>query len=144
MHALRRSALLLPLAAFLLAACGPGGGSGSESPTPSSSPTPSGGPTPTPIGSPVASVDEAAAVVIASDARFSGVTKYDPNLIGANAWWEGEATTDGFAIKITIGWGDCPAGCIYRHVWNYTVTPGGDLTLVSESGDPLGSGGPSA
>ena len=132
MNAYRRPALLLPLAALLLAACGPGGGAGNESPSPQ--------PTPTPIGSAVANLDEAAAIVIASDPRFSGVMKYDPNLIGASAWWEGEATANGFAIKITIGWGDCPAGCIHRHVWSYSVTPDGHATLDSETGDPLPTG----
>ena len=130
----RRSALLLPLAILLVAACGPGGGSGT--PPPSGSPEP----TPTPIGSGVANVDEAAAIVIASDPRFAGVTKLDPNLIGASTWWEGVATDNGYAITITIGWGDCPAGCIFRHVWNFSVTPDGDMTLNSETGDPLPAG----
>jgi len=88
----------------------------------------------------VTSLDEAAAIVIASDSRFSGVSKLDPNLIGANAWWEGEAIATGYAIRITIGWGDCPAGCINRHVWSYTVTPDGNATLDSETGDPLPPG----
>ena len=132
----RRSALLLPLAILLVAACGPGGGSG----TPPPSGSPGATPTPTPIGSGVASVDEAAAIVIASDPRFAGVTKLDPNLIGASAWWEGVVTENGYAITITIGWGDCPAGCIFRHVWNFSVTPDGDMTLNSETGDPLPAG----
>ena len=134
MNALLRPALLLPVAILLVAACGPGGGSGT--PPPSESPAP----TPTPIGSAVGSVDEAAAIVIGSDPRFTGITELDPELIGASAWWEGVATADGFAISITIGWGDCPAGCIYRHVWHFSVTPDGNATLDSETGDPLPPG----
>jgi len=36
----------------------------------------------------------------------------------------------------SFGWGDCPAGCIYRHYWDYTVVDG-SVTLVREGGDPL-------
>jgi hypothetical protein len=28
---------------------------------------------------------------------------------------------DTAVISFSIGWGDCPAGCIYTHSWNYTV-----------------------
>ena len=127
-----RRLLLIPLTALVLAACGPGGGAGT--------PSASGVPTPTPIGSPVASLDEAARVVIASDPRFAGVTKLDPNLIGASAWWVGEVVDGGFSITITIGWGDCPAGCLNRHEWQYRVTPDASLTLVSETWDALPAG----
>lgn len=34
------------------------------------------------------------------------------------------------------GWGDCPAGCIYRHRWNVSIAPDGTLS-VTESGSPL-------
>ena len=40
-------------------------------------------------------------------------------------------------MKLTIGWGDCPAGCIERHVWTFDVDANGGLTLVSESGDEV-------
>lgn len=36
----------------------------------------------------------------------------------------------------SFGWGDCPAGCIYRHYWDYTVVDG-SVTLVKEGGDLL-------
>lgn len=127
-----RRRTLLPLTLLLLAACTPGG-------APSSPPS-SSAPTPTPIGNPVARVDEAARLVIASDPRFAGVTKFDPELIGASAWWEGTATTTGFEITITIGWGDCPAGCINKHVWRYAVGSDASVSLIEESGDPLPPG----
>ena len=132
MNVFRSAIVVLPALALIVAACSQAGGSGS--------PPASSSPTPTPVGSGVASLDEAAAIVIASDSRFNGVTKLDPNLIGANAWWEGEPTATGYAIRITIGWGDCPAGCINRHVWSYSVTPDGAVTLDSETGDPLPPG----
>jgi hypothetical protein len=95
---------------------------------------------PTAIGSPVATLEEAARLVIASDPRFATVTRLDPNVIGASAWWEGRALQDGFQIMVTIGWGDCPAGCISHHQWTFHVASDGTLTLVSESGDPLPPG----
>jgi hypothetical protein len=135
---------------ILVAACG-AGASQSPGAMPTASPGPTTGspvptaslwPSPTPIGSPVATLEEAAAVVIASDPRFAGVTRRDPNVVGASAWWEGRALTDGFQVMITIGWGDCPAGCINRHVWTFHVAADGTLTLLSESGDPLPAGSP--
>ena len=132
MTSIRRLAFL-PITLLAVAACGASGGS--------SAPGASSQPTPTPVGSTGASsLDEAAAIVIASDPQFAGVTKYDPDLIGASRWWEGEATSSGYEVRITIGWGDCPAGCIDKHVWTYTVTPDGVASLVSESGDPLPEG----
>lgn len=136
MNVFRSAIVILPALALVVAACSQAGGSGS--------PPPSTDPTPTPVGStaggPVTNLDEAAAAVIASDSRFSGVTRLNPDMIGANAWWEGEPTETGYAIRITIGWGDCPAGCIYRHVWHFSVTPDGNATLDSETGDPLPPG----
>ena len=120
------------IVASLVAACAPGGGS--------KTPPGSHAPTPTPIASSVASLEEAARIVIASDPRFANVRKLDPNLIGASAWWEGRTIATGFEIKVTLGWGDCPAGCINKHVWTIDVTPDGTLTLVAESGDPLPPG----
>jgi uncharacterized repeat protein (TIGR01451 family) len=37
-----------------------------------------------------------------------------------------------------MGWGDCPAGCIYNHYWDFIVVEG-LVTLVREYGDPLQS-----
>jgi hypothetical protein len=36
------------------------------------------------------------------------------------------------------GWGDCIAGCAFRHYWDFTVTDG-VAQLVSEHGDPFGA-----
>ncbi len=54
-------------------------------------------------------------------------------------------------MQFNWGWGDCPAGCIYRHSWNLKITPrkptqdeinrfykyGFDIELISEAGDPV-------
>ena len=44
-------------------------------------------------------------------------------------------------VVYTVGWGDCQAGCIDQHTWTYQVTPDGTVTLISEEGSPVPSGG---
>jgi hypothetical protein len=124
---------LISLLLVVLAACSAAG-------APSPTPAPTTRPTPTPIAAPVASPEDAAALVIATDPRFSGAIQLRPDLIGASKYWEAEAlAAGGYRIKLTLGWGDCPAGCIERHVWTYDVDASGGLTLVSESGDEVPS-----
>jgi hypothetical protein len=78
--------------------------------------------------------------VIASDPRFAGTIELTPDIIGASRWWTAEPLPGGgYRIELTIGWGDCPAGCIDRHVWTYEVTPEGAVELVGETGDPVPS-----
>ncbi len=118
---------------------------GSASPTSSlPAPTPTSAlaaPTPTPIAVDVATPEDAAALVIALDPRFAGTIKLTPDLIGASQWWESEPLLGGgFRIALTIGWGDCPAGCINRHTWTHRVTADGQVTLESETGDALPAG----
>ncbi|MBA3877028.1 MAG: hypothetical protein C0498_08855 [Anaerolinea sp.] len=118
---------------FLVAACSSGSG---VSPTPAA---PS--PTPTPVGAAVESPEDAAALVIAADPRFAGMSRRSPDVIGASGWWEAEPLDGGgYRIKMTIGWGDCPAGCINRHTWTFDVSAGGEVRLVEEAGDPLPAG----
>lgn len=106
------------------------------------SPTPiAPGPTPTPVGAVVESPEDAAALVIAADPRFAGTVRLDPGMIGASRWWEAEPLAGGgYRITVTIGWGDCPAGCINRHTWAFDVTADGQVTLIEEAGDPLPAG----
>jgi hypothetical protein len=125
-----RTLIVIAACAAVLAACaGPAA-------TPSPEPTPQ--PTPTPVGAPVSNAEEAAALVIATDPRFAGTTQLNPDVIGASRWWTSSPLSDGgFRIEVTIGWGDCPAGCINRHVWTYDVTADGAITLGSETGDEV-------
>lgn len=127
---MRTLILIAAACAAMLAACaGPAA-------TPSPEPTPR--PTPTPVGAPVSNAEEAAALVIATDPRFTGTTPLNPDVIGASRWWTSSPLSDGgFRIELTIGWGDCPAGCINRHVWTYDVAADGTLKLVSETGDDV-------
>ena len=121
------------LAALLVAGCGAAASSPSA---------PSTSPSATPSGAPLTQA-EAVARVLAQDTRFAGIVPLDPNLIGQSAWHEVAPAVVGWRVTVTIGWGDCQAGCISRRVWVYDVDPAGAVTLVEERGDPLadGSGG---
>ena len=121
-------ALSFALASFALAACATGGGASSGA---------SAGP-PTLPPAPVLSPEDAAARVIATDRRFAGAAELDPGVIGAVKWWRATPLADGaYSIAITLGSGDCPAGCISQHTWTFTVTADGSVTKTGESGDPL-------
>jgi hypothetical protein len=120
------------LALLVLAACSPAGAA------PSPTPVPTLRPTPTPIAAKVASPEDAATLVIASNPIFSGAAQQDPEMIGASKWWTATPTSDGgYQIEITVGWGDCMAGCIERHVWTYEVAPDGAIELIAEQGDEV-------
>ncbi len=108
--------------ALLVAACaGPGAASPTAPP-----------PVPTAI-----TQGEAVARVLAQDPRFAGIGPADPDLIGQAAWYEVTPAAAGWRVVVTIGWGDCPAGCINRHTWVYEVDGTGAASLVEETGDPL-------
>lgn len=116
-HAARSAVLVLALA---LVACAPaGGGSG------------------TPM-----TAAEAVSLALAQQSRFAGIGPLDENMIGQAAWYEVEPSGDGWQVLIRIGWGDCPAGCIDRHRWAYSVSRDGAVTLTSETGPPVPSGIP--
>jgi len=88
----------------------------------------------------VASPGDAAALVIATNPMFAGTAELRPGLIGASKYWKAEPlASGGYRIELTIGWGDCPAGCIERHVWTFDVDAAGGVNLVSETGDPVPS-----
>jgi hypothetical protein len=79
------------------------------------------------------------AAIAAQTPWFDGVKPIDPNSIGASAWWEavpvGTATPPAaWRVMITVGWGDCQAGCINRHVWTWQVSAAGALTFEAETG----------
>src|SRR5206468_5043622 len=40
--------------------------------------------------------EQAAQLVLARDARFSGLARRDPNLIGQGSWWDAAATAAGY------------------------------------------------
>lgn len=130
----RHALSLLALLAIVLGACTTDGGS---------SPGASGSPaaTPTPIAADVASPADAAALVIATDPRFEGAIELTPDVIGGSKYWEATALDGGaYQIVLTIGWGDCPSGCINKHTWTFRVTADGQVTLLAEAGDEVPAG----
>ena len=67
--------------------------------------------------------DQALARIVATEPRFAGIQPFDANLIGQSSWYQ-VAPASGvgaFVVKIRIGWGDCPAGCISQHIWQFAV-----------------------
>jgi hypothetical protein len=128
-----RALLALPVLLASLTGCAIG-----AAPTPTSAPTVR--PTPTPILANVSSPGDAAALVIASNPMFAGTMEQRPDVIGASRWWTAEPlVSGGYRVELTIGWGDCMAGCIERHVWTFDVDAAGAVKLVGETGDPVPS-----
>jgi hypothetical protein len=143
-----RSPMIALAVGLTLGACSP-----SATPPASAAPPASNAPSASsPIGSPAPSVapsqtsvgssEAAAAVVLASDSRFAELKAKDPNLIGQCCFYTATPAADGFAVTIEIGWGDCPAGCIDRHHWFYSVSTDGTIHLDREDGKPVPSGIP--
>jgi hypothetical protein len=111
-----------------------------SSPTASPSITPSVAPSVPLSGTTVTTPEAAAALVVASDPRFAGVTPKDANLIGQCCFFTATPARGGFAVTIEIGFGDCPSGCINRHHWFYSVTTNGTIHLDREDGPELPAG----
>ena len=71
-------------------------------------------------------------------------------MVGQSTWYEAFQDGDGFAVNITVGEGDCFAGCIEKHTWSYRVDTDGTVELASEQGDevpvepPSGGDGPAS
>jgi len=59
------------------------------------------------------------------------------DLIGGSSSFEAFADATGFTVKITVGQGDCQAGCIEKHTWQYHVDADGTVTLADDSGDAI-------
>jgi hypothetical protein len=88
----------------------------------------------------VTSPEEAAARVKVEHPEFAGLTPPNPDLIGACCWYEATAVDGGYQVVVTVGWGDCPAGCIDRHVWTFAVAPDGRVGLLDEEGPAVPEG----
>jgi hypothetical protein len=96
-------------------------------------------PSSTPTSGPVTQPDQALARVIQAEPRLTGVRPFDADAIGQASWYK-VAPASGvgaFVVTVRVGWGDCEAGCIDEHIWNYAVGPDGAVSVVSESGAPV-------
>jgi hypothetical protein len=126
-------AIRLALAGLLAAACTTAGGAAT---VPIAAPTPT--PVPTPAAAPVSSPEDAAARVVATDKRFAGASQRQPDSIGLSKWWDWKPLDNGaYEISVTLGWGDCPAGCINRHTWVFDVAADGTVKPVGDTGDAV-------
>src|SRR5687768_10086206 len=130
----RRAVLLIVLTA-IVAACSVAGGSAA----PGSAAPGSTAPDPGAPGGPITTPEAAMAAVAAAEPSFADVGPLDPNMIGQSAWYEAMPASGvgAFVVKIVMGWGDCPAGCIDRHTWTYAVAPDGSVTLLDEGGSEI-------
>ena len=99
-------------------------------------------PSPSPGTSTITTPEQAAARVAEVAPGLEGIRAKDPDLIGGCCFWEATPTADGFQVTFEVGWGDCPAGCIERHRWTYSVSRDGAVSLIAESGSPVPSGIP--
>jgi hypothetical protein len=128
-------------AALVVAIAACGGGNASVAPSATVRPTPTpvlGPPSPTPVGSVVRSPFDAWTLVLPRHPLFAGAAPRMEDVVGQSRFWVATPLDDGrFRIDVTIGWGDCPAGCIDRHVWSYEVWPDGRVELVSETGPEI-------
>jgi hypothetical protein len=109
---------------------------------PSTSPGPSVAPSVSPSPTTISSAEQAVAIVLAADPRFAGLESRNLDLIGQCCFYMVAPAADGFAVRIEIGWGDCPAGCINRHHWTFAVARDGTVTLQGEDGPPVPAGVP--
>lgn len=135
-----RPLTLVQVAAFtLVVACTAPGASPTPTGSPGTSPQPTAtSPSPSlPAVSEVQLPAQAAALVFAHE-HITQMGPLMPDVIGQSSWYEAYAEADGFAVKITVGAGDCQAGCIERHTWTYHVDFDGTVTLVGDEGDDLG------
>ena len=133
--------LFCGLLAALLVGCA-GAPARSPSPVPTIPVTPAPTPLPSPSPSPRGTIDvttpaQAAALVFASDERWARISPPRPDLIGGSTSFEAFEDGTGFAVKITVGQGDCQAGCIEKHTWQYHVDASGNVELVDDSGDDV-------
>jgi len=135
--------LLIALLAGLMIGCGAAAAptvtpspTSPSTPAPTLPPTPSPRPTSGPVN--VTSAAQAAALVFASDERWGRMMALRPDMVGQSSWYEVVADGTGFTVSITVGQGDCQAGCIERHTWQYHVDTHGSVVLVGETGDDIG------
>jgi len=97
------------------------------------------GPSPTARPGPVTTPADALSRVITTEPRLTGIRPFDTGLIGQASWYTVEPASGvgAFIVGVRIGWGDCPAGCINEHSWGYAIGPRGEVSLLSEAGEPV-------
>ncbi len=128
---------------LLVAACSVPAGAGSGVQAPSQMPTSSAVLTPEPRASFITAAD-AVAIVLALDPRFAGIAARNPGMIGQGSWYEVTPSGVGWHVTVQVGSGDCPAGCLDRHTWEYAVGADGTASLIVEGSGPQPTAGGAA
>jgi hypothetical protein len=123
------SPLVVALVALVAIACS--GGAASTSP-----------PAPSPSAVTITTPEAAAARVMEEHPELDGIEPQDPDVIGSCCFWAATPAADGFEVTFEVGWGDCPAGCINRHRWTYSVSGDGVVRLIAEQGPAVPPGEP--
>ena len=66
-----------------------------------------------------------------------GVQADPDSSIGGGADITLDTVAGGVTLTYSIGWGDCPAGCIYERRWTFLVTPDCSVQFLGAEGDAL-------
>lgn len=70
--------------------------------------------------------------------KISGVIFAVPDvLVGSGDDLEANLESLWIRYIFSFGWGDCPAGCIHRRFWEYTVSDSGEVRYWGSYGDKL-------
>jgi len=140
------AAALLAVVVLAIAACTSAAPALTPSPSPSpattasAAPAVSTAPTASSSRAPGPTADTAESAMATIQARtpwFDGVGAKDPGVIGQASWYEARQIGDGWSVTITVGWGDCQAGCIDRHAWTWHVARDGTVEFTSQTGTAL-------
>ena len=68
---------------------------------------------------------------------ITGIRHVEPNWItGDGSEISAQDSSGTLVLTYSIGWGDCPAGCINRHYWLFEITESA-VTFLKETGDAL-------
>ncbi len=70
-------------------------------------------------------------------AELEGVISADPNGAGGDGNdIRAELAKDGWFLDYSAAYGDCPAGCIHRHIWRFHADVRGTVRFIGSRGDP--------
>lgn len=70
-------------------------------------------------------------------AKIQGISSAEPNMmLGDGNDITATISNHDISLHYKVGTGDCMAGCIYEHYWNYRVGSDWSVTFLGESGRP--------
>jgi len=70
--------------------------------------------------------------------QLDGITSAGPNgIMGDGSTILAEIMDDHLRLQFVYGWGDCPAGCINKRVWDFNVYQNGTVEFDGVSGSSL-------